>query len=336
MTTFTGRRPRVLPKAPMARYVGRRLLQAVLVVWAAFTLSFVILWWLPGDAVYSKLASGGESSTVTPEQVAELRQQYGLDEPLFRQYLDKLSDALHGDLGTSVRTGQSVDSLIADAAPQTFQLIGLAFLIALVLGGSIALAATYSRRRWLRQTLASLPPIGVSLPTFWVGLMLIYFFSFQIQIFPASGNEGLSSLVLPAVTLALPVAAVIAQILAQGMGKALRQPYAEIARAKGATRRRVHLRHALPNASLPVVTVTALLLSNVLAGSAVIETVFARTGLGRLTVESVETQDVPVVQGVVVVSAVLFVVANLVVDLLYPVLDPRISLTGTEGKAGGA
>jgi peptide/nickel transport system permease protein len=174
----------------------------------------------------------------------------------------------------------------------------------------------------------ALPPLGVSLPTFWVGLMLVQLLSFRIQLFPAFGNEGISGLVLPAVTLAVPTSALLAQVLAKSLATTLGEPYIDTARAKGAGRARVHFRHALRNAALPALTVAGLLVGNLVAGSVVVESVFARNGVGRTTVAAVTVQDIPVVQAVVVFGAFVFVLVNLAVDLVYPVLDPRIVTAG--------
>jgi peptide/nickel transport system permease protein len=174
----------------------------------------------------------------------------------------------------------------------------------------------------------SLPPLGVSLPTFWVGLMLVQLLSFRAQLFPAFGNDGVRSLVLPAVTLAVPTSALLAQVLAKSLATTLDEPYIETAKAKGATPARIHFRHALRNAALPALTVAGLLVGNLVAGSVVVESVFARNGVGRVTVNAVTVQDIPVVQGVVVFGALVFVLVNLAVDLIYPLLDPRIVRAG--------
>nr|WP_276611978.1 ABC transporter permease [Kineococcus vitellinus] len=212
--------------------------------------------------------------------------------------------------------------------PQTALLAAAAFALALVLGVATALASTWARWGWVRSLLLALPPLGVSLPTFWVGLLLIQLLSFRVPVFPALGNEGAASLVLPAVTLAVPVSASIAQVLARGLRTALAEPYVETARAKGASRARVHLRHALRNATIPALTIAGVIVGNLLAGAVVVETVFSRVGIGRLTVSAVNGQDIPLVQGLVLLAAAVFVATNLVVDLLYPVVDPRIRLLG--------
>lgn len=308
----------------MRRYVIKRVAQAVGVLWAAYTVSFLVLDFLPGDPVSAMAGAGADTGQVDPAQLAALRHEYGFDKPVLAQYGDYLGKAVRGDFGDTVSTGRPVTSTLADALPQTVQLTGAALLLAVVLGGGLAVLATYTTHRWLRQLLLSLPPLGVSVPTFWVGLLLVESFSFRLHWFPAFGNDGLRGLILPALTLAVPTGAQVAQVLAKSLLTALDQAYVETARAKGAGRLRVHLRHALRNASLPALTVVGLLVGQLIAGSVVVETVFSRDGLGRVTAAAVTAQDIPLVQGVVVFGALIFVVTNLLVDLVYPVLDPRI------------
>jgi peptide/nickel transport system permease protein len=312
----------------MGRYVLRRLAQAVVVLWAAYTATFLILDALPGDPVTAMASAGMDGGAVDPAELAAIRAEYGYDDPMLVRYLTHLGDAVTGDLGNSVATGRPVVQTLGDALPSTLQLTTAALVLAVVLGGGLALVATYSRRRWLRQLLLSLPGLGVSVPTFWVGLVLVQFLSFQLRWFPAFGNDGASSLVLPAVTLAIPTGALVAQVLAKSLLTTLDEPYVQTARAKGAGRARIHLAHALRNASLPALTVVGLLAGQLLANSVVIETVFSRDGLGRVTASAVGSQDLPLVQGVVVLGALVFVLVNLVVDLVYPLLDRRIVVAG--------
>jgi len=314
----------------VSRYLSRRLLLAAGVLWAAYTVTFVVLYALPGDPV--SIMYGGESSDVTPEQLDALRAQYGLDQPLPVQYVTQLGHALRGDLGSSVVNGQPVTTLIADALPPTAQIAGLALVLAVIVGGGLAVVATATRSRRLSGFLLSLPPLGVAVPSFWFGLTLVQWFSFQIPLFPALGNQGFASAVLPAVTLALPTSALIAQMLSRSLLHTLREPYVDTALAKGASRTRVHLRHALRNAALPALTVTGLVIGGLLSGAVVTETVFSRAGLGRLTATSVSAQDIPVVQGVVLVAATVYVLVNLLIDIVYPLLDPRI-VTGARRRA---
>ncbi|WP_109473062.1 ABC transporter permease [Ornithinimicrobium cavernae] len=313
----------------MARYIAVRLALAVGVLWAAYTVSFVILYLVPGDPVAAMASGGQEGTPVSAAELAAMRAEYGFDDPLLVQYGSRLWSALQGDFGASIQTGQSVTAAIASALPNTAQLAGSAFVLAVVLGVGLALVATFTQVRWLKQFLLGLPPVGVSLPTFWVGLVLVQWFSFQLGWLPALGEHGWRSLVLPAITLAIPIGAILAQVTASCLQEALDEPYIVTARATGITRRAIHLQHALRNAALPVLTVAGLVVGGLLAGSVVVETVFSRAGVGRLTVTSVGFQDLPVVQGIVVFAAAIFVIANLVVDLLLPLADPRV----TVGKA---
>jgi peptide/nickel transport system permease protein len=310
----------------VARYLLGRLGQTLFTLWAAYTLSFAVLFALPSDPV-SVLA--GPDSRLTEPELDAIRADLGLDAPLWRQYLERLGGLLHGDLGQSVQSRRDVAELLGEAWPPTVRIAAAGLLLGVVLGTALALVASLARRPWLEQTLMALPPLGIAVPSFWVGLLLLQQFSFRWHLFPAFGDEGFDTLVLPAVTLALPAGALIAQLLGQGLAAELRQGYAETARAKGVGRLAVRLRHALRNAVLPALTMTGLLVGGMLSGSVVVETVFARDGLGRLTATAVAQQDLPVVQGLVLLGAVVFAVANLLVDLLYPVLDPRV------GRAGG-
>ncbi|MEV6064591.1 ABC transporter permease [Nocardia asteroides] len=311
----------------MLRYVGSRVLQALWVLWAAFTLSFVVLYLLPADPVSMAADGGGVGTPVDQAAIAELQARYGLDKPLWEQYVTALGNAVTGDLGRSISTGAPVTRTIGDVLPATLGLAALALVFATLGGTALAFAATYTRRPWLRDTLAALPPLGVSVPTFWTGLILLQLFSFRLHWFPAFGGTGLRGALLPALTLALPIGAVIAQVLAAGLAQTWRQPFTEVALAKGASRWWVQRRHVARLASVPAFTIAGVLVGTMLAGSVVVESVFARAGVGRLTQTSVLNQDIPVVQGVVLLSALIFVLVNLAVDLLYPLLDPRI--TGT-------
>ena len=317
----------------MLRYLGFRVLQAVGVLWAAFTVSFAVLFLLPSDPV--SIAAGADAGTpVDAAAIEQLQARYGLDRPVAMQYWNALSNAVHGDFGMSISTGQQVTDAIATALPSTLVLAGTALVFALVFGTAVAFLATYTRTKWLRSLLFSLPPLGVAVPTFWVGLILLQLFSFRLRLFPAFGDRGIEHVILPAITLALPTGAVIAQVLAAGLQTTWRQPFIEAARAKGASRLRIQTRHALKLSSIPAFTIAGVIVGNLLAGSVVVETVFSRAGIGRLTQMSVMAQDIPVVLGIVVFSATIFVLVNLAVDLLYPFIDPRI--THGMNRAGAA
>lgn len=303
----------------------RRLGLSVLVIWLAYTLSFLLLYVVPGDAALARLSNESGPENVSPEQIEELRQQLGLDDSLFVQYWRSLGRILGGDLGRSFRNDRPVTALIGEVLPQTLQLAAAAFVVATIAGALIAFLANVTTIRWIRSVALSLPAVAMGIPTFWVGIILIQVFSFALHLFPAGGTRSPLALVLPAVTLAIGPSALIAQVLAASLHGALRQPYAATtAPGKGAGRARVLLVHTLRNAAIPAFTVLGVVIGNLFAGSVIVETVFARSGIGRLMLDSVQAIDIPTVQGVVLLSAAAFVTVNLLVDLAYPLLDPRL------------
>jgi peptide/nickel transport system permease protein len=310
------------------RHIAGRLVQAVFVLWAAYTVTFVLLYLLPTDPVETMLGARGDSAALPEEEMAALRAAYGLDKPWPLQYVTRLWAALHGDFGHSMSTGAPASQEVLTALPNTLALAGTALGLAITAGFSIALLATYTNLRWLRGVLLSLPPLGVAIPTFWFGLVLIQVFSFRLGLLPAFGQGGWQAIVLPAVTLALPVSAGMAQVLAQSLRTTWTAPFLDVVRAKGAGRRRLLLGHALRNSVSPALAIAGMTVGGVLAGSVVTETIFSRAGIGRLTQQAVTVQDIPVVQAVVVFAAVVFVLVNLAVDLLQMVVDPRLARTG--------
>jgi len=307
------------------RYVIGRVAQALVVLWAAYTVTFVVLYLLPSDPLALMLAANNvQLDSLSPDQIAAARARFGLDQPVHLQYLHLLVRALHGDLGTSLASHEPVRQLLASRLPPTLVLSLVAVVLALVGGVVLAFLAAYVQWRPATLLLTRLPSLGVSLPTFWVGLLLIQVFAFTLHWVPATGNLGWRSDVLPAVTLAIPTSASLAQVLTRSLRDTLHEPYITTARAKGLSRFQVQLRHASRNAALPTLTILGLLVGATVTGTVTVETVFSRTGIGRLAAESVLGQDVPVVQGIVVLTAVAFVLVNLVVDLIYPLIDPRV------------
>lgn len=308
--------------------LGRTLLlrvgQAVFVLLAAYTVTFGILRLVPGDPVTVMLTAGGhEVSSATPEQIATLTEKFGLDVPIAEQYVASLWGMLRGDFGFSYTTGQPVLSEIAARAGGTLALSGLALVLSIIFGLLLACLAALSDWRPLRIFLRRLPALGVSVPAFLGGLLLIQLFAFTLAWLPSGGARGPSALILPAVTLAIPAAAVLAQVLMKGFDEVLAEPYINTARMKGLGRAHVLLRHGLPNAAAPAITMLALIVGNMVTGTVVVETLFSRNGLGKYLQDAVLHQNFPVVQGIAMFAAVLFVVINLVTDLVYPLLDPR-------------
>ncbi|GIG28527.1 ABC transporter permease [Cellulomonas marina] len=317
---------RVARGAGLGRYVAGRVAQALVVLWAAWTATFAILWLLPSDPLALLLSANNvEVDSLSPAELAAAQARYGLDQPVLVQYGRMLGDALHGDLGVSITKNVPVTQLLAERLPGTLQLSGLAVLLALAGGLTVAWLAAWVRWRPAKVLLSRLPSAGVAFPSFWVGLLLIQVFAFTLGWFPSTGDEGPAALVLPAVTMAIPTSAVFAQVLTRSLEDTLAQPWITTARATGLSRAGAQARHALRNAALPTLTILGLLVGGTVTGAIVTETVFARQGVGMLAQEAVLSQDVPVVQAVVVLAAAAFVLVNLLVDLLYPLLDPRIS-----------
>ncbi|GAA4513317.1 ABC transporter permease [Brevibacterium yomogidense] len=307
---------------PTAVLILRRLGHGAIVLWAAYTLSFLVLFVLPGDPV-AIILGGADQSTATPEQIQAVREEHHLDRPFLVQYALALSGALRLDFGTSYATGMPVVQAIVQSLPSTLGLATAALALAVVGGTALAIIAVRTQRPTLRNILAGLPGLGVAMPTFWVGLLLLQVFSFRLGWIPALGADGFLGLVLPAITLALPLGAMIGQVLLTALDRAWAEQFVTTFRAAGLARTRLLLTHALRVASLSLLSIAGVLTGNLLSGAVVVETVFTRNGLGRLAESAVSSQDIPLVQGIVVFSALVFVVVNLVTDLLYPLVDPR-------------
>ncbi|NCG54355.1 ABC transporter permease [Serratia fonticola] len=306
----------------MLKYLSGRTGQALLVLWAAFTLSFILLQVLPGDAILIKFQN--PDMGLSPAQIADMRAAYGADIPLWQQYLHTLGNFLRGDLGYSIQNGVPVSALLAANLPATLQLAVLGFTLALLLALVIAFVSNLIGFGWLKSTLQSLPALFVSVPTFWLGIVLIQIFSFRLKLVPIINPGEWVGLLLPIATLAIPISAPLAQILIRSIDSVQTQPFVAVARAKGASRSGVLWRHVARNAMLPVLTIAGMLFGELIAGALITETVFGRSGLGQLTQQAVVNQDVAVLQAVVMISAAAFVFLNLLVDLLFPLLDPRL------------
>lgn len=310
----------------MLRYVALKVGRAAFVVWAAFTLTFILLYVLPTNPV-DLMFDPAELNTVTPEVKEQVADTYGFNDPVLVQYLERLWHALTGDFGNSVQSGRSVSAAIAAVLPSTLLLALGALVLALVIAFVIALVATATRQEWVRRMVEALPTTAVSVPVFLSGILLLQVFAFRLGWFPAFGDDGWPSLVLPLITLAIPVAGPIAQLLVRSFAAELHSGYVTTSWAKGASRGQVIIGDVFRNASLPALTIAGITFGNLIAGSVITETVFARQGIGRMTQTAINTLDIPVVQGIVVLVAASFALINLVVDLIYPLLDPRLRAT---------
>lgn len=302
----------------MGRYILRRLLQGVLTLWAASTLAFALTF-LSGDP--ASLMIGDHW---TAEQIAGFREYMGFDRPAHVQYLEYLGRLAQGDFGRSVRQQAPVTELIRERLPMTATLAGAALLIIVLVALPVGILSALRRNSWLDAFVMSGTILAQSMPTFWLGTILILVFGVALQWFPVSGSGDLRHLILPAITLATFSAARNARMVRSSMLDILSLDYLRTARAKGLNEGVVVVRHALRNALMPVITLLGLEVGSLLAGALVTETVFAWPGIGRLTVDAIYARDYPVVQGVVTFSALVFVVVNLIVDLSYGLLDPRI------------
>lgn len=312
----------------MGRYVTRRLIHAVFVIWGCATLVFFMLRMIPGDPVIQML--GPE---YTPEAAVALRHKLGLDEPLLTQYVRWITNVARGDLGGSIASGETVADAIKAGVPKTASLTLVSFLIAVIIALPAGIIAALQRNKPVDYIASFIAFIGVSMPSFWFGIILILVFAVQLKWLPAIGyaeiadkgfGEWLKRLILPGLAIGAGYAAILMRFVRAGLLEVLSSDYVRTARAKGVRERAVIVRHALRNALIPVVTVAGIQLALLLSGTVVIETVFSIRGLGRILVGAIFDRDYPIVQGVILLISVVFVLANLIVDVLYTFLDPRI------------
>jgi peptide/nickel transport system permease protein len=306
----------------MTRYIQQRLLLMIPTILLTSLVVFLMLHLIPGDPASIYL---GENQS-TPERLERIREQLGLNRPLYVQFGDFLLRAVQGDLGRSVQTNRPVIQEIGDRLPNTITLAISAMALAVLLGITLGVLAGLRQNTWLDTTLMLVALAGVSIPVFWLGLLLILLFAVQLGWLPATGEGGWRGLILPTVALAALSTATLARLVRASIIEVLGQDYVRTSRAKGLRQAVIVTRHALPNALIPVVTVIGLQFGNLLSGAVITESVFARVGLGKLVVDSIQNKDFPTVQGVILVLATIYVVVNLIVDLSYAVIDPRIRL----------
>jgi ABC-type dipeptide/oligopeptide/nickel transport system permease component len=304
----------------MNTYILRRLLVSIPIVLGVATATFVMLYLLPGDPVQAMLAQSGASA----ETITNLRRQLGLDDPPHVRYVRFLWQLVQGDLGRSITTQQPVVELIRSQLPATLQLAVAALLVASISGVGLGVLAAVFRGTWIDRLSMLVAIVGVSMPQFWVGVLFIMVFSFQLRLLPATGTEGVERLIMPATVLGLGSAATLARLVRASMLDVLAEDFIRTAWAKGLPGSIVLTRHALRNGLVPVLAYMGVQFGWLLAGTVVTETVFSRQGIGRLMVSAIEAKDFPVVQGVVLFIALMCVLLNLLVDLSYAVADPRL------------
>lgn len=280
---------------------------------------FSLLHLVPGDPVQAML---GDSAS--PQDVSELRGRLGLDRPLLVQYGSFLRDLARGNLGTSLRTNQPVRAAILERLPATFELGAAAMVVAVLFAIPIGIVAAVNAGNRLDYAATTVSLLGISIPNFWLGPLLAIVFSVTLGWLPVSGTGTIAHLVLPAITLGLPLSALLARMTRASLIEELREPYVLAARARGVSRTRAVLRHAFRNSLIPIVTVLGLQIGAVLTGAIITETIFAWPGVGRLLIQSINFRDYPLVQGCVLLIAITYVTMNLLTDLVYGLLDPRI------------
>ena len=304
----------------MKTFFLRRLLQSLVVLLGVSFVVFFILF-LTGDPAAVMLPP--EASA---EDIRNFRESMGFNDPFLVQYGRFLLGALRGNFGTSIRHGEPAFTLVVERMPATFELAGAALVIALLLAIPAGIVSAVRRNTIVDYVSTVVALLGQSMPTFWLGIMLILFFSVQFQVLPSSGRGTWQHLVLPAVTLGLFTTARITRLTRSGMLEVLNQDYIRTAKAKGVSDPPVVWKHALKNAAIPIVTIVGIELGTLLGGSVITETIFAWPGVGRLSVQAIYNRDYPVVQAAVFLLATTFILVNLVVDLVYTYLDPRIRL----------
>ncbi|MFE6166722.1 nickel ABC transporter permease [Viridibacillus arvi] len=306
----------------MLLFILKRLAQIIPVIFGVTIVVFLIVQMVPGDPAIILAGEGASNETVE-----ELRENLGLNEPLYQQYLSYISNVFQGDFGNSLKNNQPVLDEIMIRLPITIELAIYSILITVVIGliaGIISATRPYSISDISVMVVALL---GISLPSFWLGLLLMYFFSVKLQLLPVAGWDSFANIILPAVTLGAGGAAIVARMTRSSMLEVVGQDYIRTARAKGLKERVIVYKHALRNALIPVITVVGLQFGSLLGGTVLVESVFAINGLGRMIVDAIRTRDLPMVQGGVLVASLIFVFVNLLVDIMYKVFNKRIDLS---------
>jgi len=305
----------------MRQYLLQRFVSGLIVLFGISVFAFALIHLIPGDPIRIML---GENATA--EQVQQLRDQLGLNEPLLAQYFHYLTGVFQGDFGTSFKTGRPVLIEIMERFPETVKLALAGMTVAIIVGISMGILAAKFKDTFFDFLAMSVATLGVSIPSFWLGILLIMLFTVQLGWFPISGGTGLKDIVLPAVTLGVLASTVISRLTRSGMVEVLSFDYIRTAKAKGLGGAAVLFVHAFRNAMIPVVTIIGLQIASLLGGTVIIEQVFDWPGLGTLAISSIASRDFPLIQGIILFIGVVFVVINILVDFIYSLIDPRIEI----------
>jgi len=315
----------------MAAYIRRRLIQAVFVLIIVSLMVFIVIRLMPGDPILVYL-SQQEMQNLTKEQIEQARHEFGLDKPLMLQYIDWISNLFHGEFGTSLFYREAVSNLLIQRVPITLHLGLLAFVISAILGITAGMLAALTRGRWLDTLMTTLANLGITVPVFWLGILMIYLFGLRLGLLPIFGYtspfdafwQSIKQLIMPVCCLAIFALASSARQTRSSMLEVMQQDYIRTAWSKGLKERVIVMRHILKNGLIPVITLKGMSLSHILGGSVLIETVFNIPGMGRLSVEALLSKDYAIIQAVVFLTAIMVVLVNLIVDISYGWLDPRI------------
>jgi peptide/nickel transport system permease protein len=310
----------------MIAHIRRQLLQAIPILLGVSALVFLMLSYIPGSAPDILALQAG--TALSGEELEAMRDRLGLNDPMHVQYWRFLSNAVKGDLGRSFRSNRQVTEVILEAIPNTAQLAVSGMVIAVTLGITLGIIAGVRRGTWVDTIVMILSLIGWSMPSFWLGIILLLIFAVNLNLFPVTGSGGLDALVLPAMTLGLSAAGLIARLTRTEILEEMGKEYVVTARAKGLSQNAVVIVHVLKNSLISVVTMVGLQFGRLLGGTVIIETVFSRQGVGRIAVDALLARDMPIVLGAALFLAVIFVTTNLVVDITYGILDPRIRASG--------
>lgn len=311
----------------MKSFLINRILSGIVVIFGISIFSFLLIHLIPGDPVKIMLGINA-----TPEQVEKLNHHLGLDKPLLVQYTQYITNIFQGDFGTSLKTGRPVLTEILDRFPETVKLAMFGLFIAIVLGISMGILAAKFKDSIIDKICTWFATLGVSIPSFWLGILLVMVFSVKLGWFPIANGTGFQDLVLPAVTLGVVASTMIMRLTRNGMVEVLSNDYIRTARAKGLDERIILIRHSLRNVLIPVVTVVGLQLAALLGGTVIIEQVFNWPGLGTLAIGGIMSRDFPLIQGIILFMGVVYVTINILVDVLYSLIDPRVEVGTKEAR----
>jgi len=303
----------------MKKFLIKRFVTALIVMWGVSTLVFLLIHLVPGDPVQAML---GESALQT--DIDNLRERLGLNEPLLIQYKNYFLDLLKGDFGTSIVSGRKVTKEILSRFPATLELAVASILIAVLISFPLGLLSALKKDSAWDVLATAVSTLGLAIPNFWLGPLLIILFSIKLSIFPVSGRGTIAHLVLPAITLGTALSALLTRIVKTSVAEELKEDYVRVALAKGFTKRRVLLKHVFRNALIPIITILALQIGSLLTGAIITETIFSWPGIGRLIIRAINQRDYPLVQGIILFIAFIYIITNFLADIFYAVIDPRI------------